>query len=157
MSARDELFLHLPDTLWLSKRDGLIDAHRTEVLAEVTTWLTKKAREFHVSSRKAEREQGDTCAVLASKIARGAIRPDNQRMLPNAGFFEVDHTYTKLRGTWLFQCDAITVHPEHGTRTAFGWLRRNEKHNAWVPNFKGDSAWEHDGWTDVTESGDPDA
>src|SRR3954471_3822329 len=70
-----------------------LESARANTLAEVATWLIKKAREFHVSSRKAEREQGDTCAILASKIARGAIRPDNQRMLPNPGFFEVDHTY----------------------------------------------------------------
>jgi hypothetical protein len=62
----------------------LLDAYRAGVLAEVTAWLVKKAREFHACSRKREREQGDTCAVLASKIARGAVRPDNLRMLPDA-------------------------------------------------------------------------
>jgi hypothetical protein len=69
-------------------------------------------------------------------------------------FFQPGHTYTKLRGTWLFQCDHITTHPDRGDRAAFGWLRRNEKHDEWVPNFKSEGAWTHDGWTDVTEAGD---
>lgn len=32
--ARDELFLNLPDSLWLSRRDALLDAYRTEVLRD---------------------------------------------------------------------------------------------------------------------------
>jgi hypothetical protein len=132
-----------------------LEAHRTEVLAEVTTWLIKKAREFHASRRKQEREQGDTCAVLASKIARGAIRPDNQRMLPNAGFFEVDHTYqftdtspTLHVTTWTFKVDSISTPPGGGRPVAFGWRRENNE--PWEP----DSCDDLDGWTDVTEAGD---
>ncbi|MEU9444600.1 hypothetical protein AB0D42_27715 [Streptomyces sp. NPDC048304] len=29
--ARNELFVHLPDSLWLSKRDSMLDALETEV------------------------------------------------------------------------------------------------------------------------------
>lgn len=101
--------------------DTRLDEHRTMVLAEVTAWLIKKAREFHASSRKVERAQGDTCAVLASKIARGAVRPNNLRMLPNAGFFEVDHTYTDAHG-FRFECHAVAPTPWDGTPRAIGYL-----------------------------------
>lgn len=84
------------------------DTHRTEVLAEVTAWLVKKAREFHASSRKREREQGDTCAVLASKIARGAVHPDNLRMLPDAGFYEVDRTYASSDPAYDWEIHQLT-------------------------------------------------
>lgn len=60
------------------------DVHRTETLAEVTTWLTKKAREFRADG---QRQHADLASSLASKVARGAVRPDNLRML--AGTDEV--------------------------------------------------------------------
>jgi len=66
-------------------------------------------------------------------------------------FFQPGHTYTKLRGTWLFQCAHVATHPGGSGRIAFGWLRRNEKHDVWLPNSKSESAWTHDGWTDVAE------
>ena len=130
------------------------DAHvRTKTLAEVTAWLVKKAREFHVSSRKQEREQGDTCAVLASKIARGAVRPDNLRMLPEPGFFEVDHAY--VSGTCQFRCEAITPSPGTGEVRALGW-KRSPMHGThlWHAVALDPDDWEHGGWTDVTEAGD---
>lgn len=132
--------------------DRRLDEHRTEVLAEVTAWLVKKAREFHVSSRKREREQGDTCAVLASKIARGAVRPDNLRMLPDAGFFEVDRSY--VSGTWQFHCEAITPSPSTGETRALGW-KRSPVHgiHLWHAVALDPDDWEHGGWTDVTEAG----
>ncbi|WP_138964350.1 hypothetical protein [Streptomyces sp. YIM 121038] len=43
MSARDELFLHLPDTLWLSKRDALLDAYRAEVLREAAVMAAARS------------------------------------------------------------------------------------------------------------------
>lgn len=132
--------------------EQLVDAHRTEVLAEVTAWLIKKAREFHVSSRKKEREQGDTCAVLASKIARGAVRPDNLLMLPQAGFFEVGREYTS--GTWKFRCEAISPSPGTNELRALGW-----KHapvydvHQWHAVALDPDDWEHGGWAEVTEDG----
>jgi hypothetical protein len=132
--------------------EQLVDAHRTEVLVEVTAWLVKKAREFHVSSRKREREQGDTCAVLASKIARGAVRPDNLRMLPNAGFFEVDRTYAS--GTTKFRCEAISPSPTTGEHRAIGWkYARVYAVHHWFATALDPDDWEHGGWVEVTEDG----
>lgn len=161
MNARRDLYAalmaggpHSPDRS--EKASEKIDAHRAEVLAEVTAWLIKKAREFHASSRKAERAQGDTCAVLASKIARGAVRSNNLRMLPNAGFFEVDHTYASSDPAydWKFRVDAITTSPEDGELTALGW---RHFHGQWEPYEYGAGDWEiHQsvGTIDVTEGGD---
>ena len=150
MSARDELITYAATTRTVTA-DGLspyLDGHRAEVLAEVTTWLIKKAREFHASSRKREREQGDTCAVLASKIARGAVRPDNVRMLPNAGFFEVDRTY--VSGGWKFRCEAISPSPGTGERRALGW-QYSPVHGAhhWHPTALDPDDWTHGAWTEV--------
>jgi hypothetical protein len=98
--------------------EQLVDSYRTEVLAEggllpkadVVAWLVKKAREE------------TPVWLLASKVERGAVRPDNLRMLP-PDFFEVGHTYadTSVDNDWKFRVDAITTHPEDGERTALGW------------------------------------
>lgn len=144
MSARESI-----ENLWDRSTPvaPLLDTYRTEVLGEVTAWLIKKAREFHVSRRKAEREQGDLCAVLASKIARGAVRPDNLRMLPNAGFFEVDRTYRREHhGEFItFTVAAVSVSPDGNSRVAHGW--RRAPLSGWEPSDSDDM----DGWTDVTE------
>ncbi|MFE7906431.1 hypothetical protein [Streptomyces albogriseolus] len=57
----------------------LLDSLRDEVLGEVTTWLVKKAREFQAAGQTV---QADTASILASKVARGAVRPNNLSMLP---------------------------------------------------------------------------
>lgn len=151
MSARARIHAMFPlDEAATAELDLRLDAHRTEVLAEVTAWLVKKAREFHASSRKQEREQGDTCAVLASQIARGAVRANNLRMLPIAGFFEVDHTYEREHHgrtiTFLVRC--IDTAPDADYPTAFGW-RSDPEYRTAMPSDSDD----FHGWTDVTEAG----
>jgi hypothetical protein len=157
MSAREDIAYLLwqivpseDDSKAKENAGRMLDAHRSEVLAEVTTWLIKKAREFHASRRKAEREQGDTCAVLASKIARGAVRPNNLLMLPTAGFFEVDHTYTREHHGQpiTFKVEAISTSPDGRQTVAHGW--RTDPYSDWGP-FDSD---DFTGWTDVTEAGD---
>lgn len=135
---------------FLTKHDTHV---RTATLAEVTTWLIKKAREFHARSRKQERAQGDTCASLASQIARGAVRPNNLLMLPNAGFFEHGRTYTS--GTWQFRCEAITPSPGTGERRALGWLYAPVYGvHYWHPTALDPDDWEHGGWTETVEAGE---
>lgn len=118
--------------------------------AQIIQWLVKKGREFYAASRKAERAQGDTCAVLASKIARGAVRPDNLRMLPVAGFFEVDHIYEREHhGRRIeFRVTAIDTSPDGEQRLARGW--RTDEHSDWESTDSDDLT----GWVDVTEGGD---
>lgn len=130
--------------------DRLLDGHREEVLAEVTAWLIKKSREYPRRNQLG-RTQSDTAAALASKVARGAVRPDNLRMLP-PDFFQPGHTYTEPDGStdWRFRCDSVTDHPDDGERTALGWRHfRGE----WEPYAYGEDDWEihqHVGYTDVT-------
>lgn len=145
--VRDAGSMHEKDArAFLAEHDGRV---RTAALAEVTTWLIKKAREFHASSRKREREQGDTCAVLASKIARGAVRPDNLRMLPDAGFFEVDRTYRREHHGQpiTFTVTAISTSPDGRLTVAHGWRTGAD---GWEPTDSDDLT----GWTDVTKAGD---
>lgn len=136
---------------------ALLAAYRAETVAErdaeIVRWLVKKAREFHARSRKQERAQGDTCASLASQIARGAVRPNNMDMLPNAGFFEVDRTYTS--DTWTFRCEAVSPSPGTGERRALGWMYKPAHGvHGWYPTALDPDDWEHGGWTDVTEGGE---
>lgn len=157
MSARDEAMemIHRICPPHLSA-DGYgqilaekFDAHRAEVLAEVTAWLVKKAREFHASNRKSERQQGDTAATLASKIARGAVRPNNLRMLPDPGFFEVDHTYAS--GTTKFRCEAISYSPGTGERRALGWkYAQVYAVPHWYATALDPDDWARGGWEDTT-------
>lgn len=130
----------------LAEHDGHV---RTATLTEVTTWLVKKAREFHASSRKREREQGDTCAVLASKIARGAVRPDNLRMLPDPGFFEVDRTYEREHhgDTIRFLVEYVSTSPDGRHRVAHGWRTRS-----WDPGWEPSDSDDLTGWTDITDT-----
>jgi hypothetical protein len=136
-----------------ARTEQLLDEYRAEALAEVTTWLVKKAREFHAASRKREREQGDTCAVLASKIARGAVRPTNVRMLPNSGFFEVDRTYTS--GTWEFRCVAVSPSPTSGEPRALGWkFAPVYDVHQWHAIALDPDDWKHGGWTEAAAGGE---
>ncbi|MFE9921615.1 hypothetical protein ACFYQA_08530 [Streptomyces sp. NPDC005774] len=150
MSARDKILSTLRPG---SVIPGLLDTYRTEVLAEVATWLVKKAREFRAEGQTV---QSDTASILASKVERGAVRPDNLRMLP-ADFFEPGRTYTvnepfaapEIRPH--FQCVAVAIHPTTGKRRAFGFEQRTA--NApWTSASLRDEEWA-DGWVDVTEAG----
>jgi hypothetical protein len=136
-----------------ARTEQLLDEHRAEVLTEVTTWLVKKAREFHACSRKRERGQGDTCAVLASKIARGAVRPNNTLMPPNPGFFEVDRTYSS--GTWEFRCVAVSPSPTSGEPRALGWkFAPVYDVHQWHAIALDPDDWKHGGWTETTAAGE---
>ncbi|MFJ8538108.1 hypothetical protein [Streptomyces sp. NPDC093591] len=161
MSARakiaDLLWWKVPSANDAEAKAGaeeMLDAYRDEVLAEaellpkadVVAWLVKKAREK------------TPVWLLASKVDRGAVRPDNLRMLP-ADFFEPGHTYADHdHGTdWKFRVDTVTTHPDDGERTALGWRHfRGE----WEPYAYGEDDFDihlHVGTTDVTENGVADA
>lgn len=120
---------------------------RDDVLAEVTAWLVKKAREFRAGGRKADRAQADTVAVMASKIARGAVHPDNVLRLPDPGFFEADRTYRS--NGWLFRVLSLDVHPHSGDLHAVGWAL-NPRTDRWAPASLARFDWEHSEWADVT-------
>jgi hypothetical protein len=128
--------------------EQLVDAYRTEVLAEagllpkadVVAWLVKKAREQ------------TPVWLLASKVERGAVRPDNLRMLP-PDFFEPGHAYTHRDGS-DFHCVAITAHPQTGQRLAMGWRSENDEwHRPTVCNL-GQWLHEYDGVQPPTSTED---
>ncbi|MEU4967839.1 hypothetical protein [Streptomyces smyrnaeus] len=56
-------------------------AVREAVLGEVVAWLVKKARE-HRAKGPQYAKQADVIGKLASKVQRGAVRPDNLATLP---------------------------------------------------------------------------
>jgi hypothetical protein len=58
---------------------------RAELMVEFAAWLVKKAREYRSTGRRQHVVQADAIATLASKVARGAVRPDNLRTLPAQG------------------------------------------------------------------------
>lgn len=104
------------------QRQKMLDAAYAEVRAERDTqfvaWLLKKAREYPTSPARQE-NAADAIARLASKVARGAVRPNNLR----TDFYQPGHTYTHIDdGTdWQFRVDTVTTRPENGERTALGW------------------------------------
>lgn len=57
------------------------DRARAEVLGEVVAWLVKKARE-HRAQGPQYAKQADVIGVLADKVRRGAVRPNNLLTLP---------------------------------------------------------------------------
>lgn len=110
---------------------------------EVVAWLTKKAREFRAEG---ESQQADTTSLLASKVARGAVRPNNLRMLPNPGFFEAGRTYA--HGDYRFACEYLTAHPTSRRISAWGWFGKN---GGWRHAAFSARQYEVRDWTDVTE------
>lgn len=135
-------------TVWPeSEVSSALDAYRDEVLAEVTTWLVKKAREYRAAGQTV---QADTASLLSSKVDRGAVRPDNLRMLP-ADFFEPGHSYTHRNGH-DFHCVAVTTHPVTGEQLAMGWHIDSWGHS---PATVGVNQWRHE-YDGVQEPAAPD-
>lgn len=97
--------------------------------ADVVAWLVKKSRE----------EKSWDAAVLASKVARGAVRPNNLRMPPD--FFEPGHSYTH-RNSETFHCVAVTDHPQTGERLAMGW--HIDSWGLHYPTTVGINQWNHE-------------
>lgn len=147
MSARARIhaMVNLDETAE-EELNARLDAYRAEVLAEVAAWLTKKAREYRATGRKQHALQADTVDTLASKISRGAVRPDNLRMLP-PDFFEPGHTYAY--GAYRFDCRHIVTHPTHGHRSAWGWFGKN---GAWRHQDFSEQQYQVRDWTDITDT-----
>ena len=57
---------------------------RAELMAEFVAWLVKKARE-HRAQGPQYAKQADVIGKLASKVQRGAVRPNNLLSLPPQG------------------------------------------------------------------------
>jgi hypothetical protein len=124
-----------------------LDDYRTEVLAEVTAWLIKKAREYRAKDgRLVTQAAAEAIGLMAAKIARGAVRPNNVDMLPTAGFFEVDHAY-QWRGD-EFRVLAVDPHPIRGDLTAVGWLIETDG-TCLIIRMTGPE-WESGKWVEVT-------
>ncbi|MFM9616772.1 hypothetical protein ACKI14_02280 [Streptomyces turgidiscabies] len=126
-----------------------LDARREDVLAEVVTWLIKKAREYP-RRNKLGRTQADTAASLASQIRRGAVRPNNLQMLP-ATFFEPGRTYRREHhgDTIDFLVEYISTSPDGRLTVAHGWRNRS-----WDPGWEPSDSDDFTGWADITEAGD---
>ena len=150
MNARERLAIMIRTdrgsmTVWsLSEARDALDAYRAEVVAErdatIVTWLVKKAREFRSMGGRMRAAQADAVAAMASKLERGAVRPDNLRMLP-ADFFKPGHGYTHLDGH-DFHCVAVTTHPVTGEQLAMGW--RSEHGDGHRPRVCGINQWRHE-------------
>ncbi|MFD3814946.1 hypothetical protein ACFWRZ_07760 [Streptomyces rubiginosohelvolus] len=91
MSARERI----AGLLWWSVPSGtteeakalteqMLDAYRAEVTAEFSAWLVKRAREHRVKGPQYAK-QADVIGMLASKVQRGAVRPNNLLSLPPQG------------------------------------------------------------------------
>ncbi len=114
---------------------------------EVVAWLTKKAREFRADG---QREQADTASLLASKVARGAVRPNNLRMLP-PDFFEPGHVYA--HDVYRFRCEFVATHPTHGRRSAWGWFGHEGR--GWRHQDFSERQFQVREWADVTPNTAP--
>lgn len=152
MSARDDIHRLFESGATSYRLDEYLDAHRAERDAEIMRWLGKKAREYRATGSTQHKLQADTIELMASKISRGAVRPDNTRLPAGIEptFFEPGRTYQ--HSAWQFRCDAVTTHPESGQRAAFGWFRFSN--DAWRDWCADEAQWA-DGWTEVAEAGKP--
>lgn len=151
-------------------RDRMVrDAHaagRAEALAEadllakadVVAWLLKRAHEHPTRSPESV---PDAIVRLASKVDRGAVRPDNLRVsggtvltIPvhatdSPDFFQPGHVYAL--DIWRFHCAAVAPRPDSGEQQAIGWIRISD--GSWTTYAYSAAEWGA-GWTDVTGSGE---
>jgi hypothetical protein len=124
----------------VAELEALATADRAEILAEaellpkadVVAWLVKKAREE------------TPVWLLASKVDRGAIRPDNLRMVP-ADFFEPGHTYRN--GLYTYRCVGVGPHPTTSETRAVGWLTHADRQAPEVWAMDPDD-WTLGGWSE---------
>lgn len=65
-------------------RASVAEAEKTRD-GQVVSWLLKKAREYESRSGRDDRTAAGVARTLASKIQRGAVRPDNLLTLPPSG------------------------------------------------------------------------
>lgn len=148
MTARDDIHRLFESGRTSYRLDEYLDAHRAERDAEILRWLSKKAREYRATGRKTDRERADLITALASKISRGAVRPNNT-LLP-AGveptFFEPGRTYQREHHGQpiTFIVRAVSTSPDGRCTVAHGW--RTDPYSGWEP-FDSDDLT---GWTDVT-------
>lgn len=152
---------HLSADVYGQILDEKFDAHAAEVRierdAEILRWLGKKAREYRATGTKADRARADLISTLASKISRGAVRPDNTRLPAGVEptFFEPGYTYTNPEFPqygWRFRCDTVTTHPEDGELTALGWRFFKDE---WEPYAYYQDDWDvHQYVGHVTEGGE---
>lgn len=86
-------------------------------------------------------------AAEADRAQADTVRPDNLRMLSDAGFFEVDRTYRREHHGQpvTFVVAAVSVSPDGARRIAHGW--RSDPYTSWEPSDSDDLT----GWTDTTE------
>lgn len=136
--------------------EQLVDALVAERDAEIMRWLGKKARECRAAGGRDNDLRASTIEVLASKISRGAVRPDNT-LLPTGVaplFFEPGRTYTRQchGDTAEFRVQCIGADPEFGDRQAFGWYRRRPR-TSWHPYSQDEAEFMANGWAEVTEGG----
>lgn len=151
MTARADIHRLFESGRTSHRLDEYLDAHHAERDTEIVRWLSKKAREYRATGRKTDRERADFITVLASKISRGAVRPNNTRLPAGvlARFFEPGCTYQRRR--WLFECLSVAPDPFTGETRAVGFLHRpGEPATATAMNADN---WADEGWTDATEAG----
>ncbi|WAZ20198.1 hypothetical protein STRCI_001298 [Streptomyces cinnabarinus] len=126
MSARDELFLNLPDSLWLSKRDALIAAHTAEVYREVASRLLRE-RCQHAS--RAIFSDGIThCADLLTEWAETTEKDTSGGGQPCEVVINELLRLTRLRMLlWIAHTADLAEGPDwlggHG-RDVAAWMRR---------------------------------
>lgn len=123
--------------------NALDDLRRT-VRAATPDWTTSEAE---IDGRANALYLALRAHILA-EADRGAIRPDNLRMLP-ATFFEPGRSYAS--GTWRFRCEAVTPSPSTGETRALGW-KYGPVHDVhgWHAAALDPDDWAHGGWTDTT-------
>lgn len=116
---------------------------------EIMRWLGKKAREYRATGSRQHALQADTIELMAWKISRGAVRPDNTRLPAGVEpkFFEPGRTYQREHHGQpiTFVVRAISTSPDGQRTIAHGW--RTDPYSGWEPTDSDDLC----GWTDVTE------
>ncbi|WP_405769170.1 hypothetical protein OG539_32545 [Actinacidiphila glaucinigra] len=109
-------------------------APRAEVVAardaEIVAWLVKKAREVRATPKSKQESPADTLARMASKIQRGAVRPNNLRMLPATPVTEPD----------LYAAFLAAVEGFRSTACAESWSQQFAQHllTELAPHIQGD-------------------
>jgi len=162
MSARRQIIAALSEDSYggiatlqdVEHAEQMVDAHRAEVLEEGASLLRERAAKY--PSRRVFAAGLRHGALILVKAAMGKSTATSGDATP---FFQPGHTYTDGDGyrapelTTLFRVEHVTRHPDRGHLRAIGWSRTGEPDAKWHGDFRDEG--EFDGWTDVTEAGEP--
>lgn len=134
--------------------------HATEVIHKAAGSVAEIHNQCHrqvCAGCEVRRDILDVLRSVADVIGEKAT-PAGATATP---FFQPEHTYRSRHDGYTapelintFRVEHVTRHPDRGHLRAIGWIRTGEPGTGWHGDFRDESEYDVDGWTDITGGGE---